>query len=328
MISPTSSAISSSLPLPTFARPAPARAAKRVPAPPRLWQPGFLVQRGLERNLADVAKRHFSTETTPRLLDVGCGSMPYRRLFEGRCRDYVGCDPFPQSSGVTRCTTESLRFDDASFDAVVTFQVLEHTRHPWRMMGECARVLKTGGLLVLSASFLLPHQDAPCDYFRFTQEGLMELANDADLAVEEFHAHCTAISTLVLLLNCQVAQGAGHGQSLQRVRHALKLAVQQQYEGRDRRAMRVKFFHREVRVVGQFHQALLRETEVVAGRILVREQERRGEHKQSTRLQHAGALGHHAPGMPRMLQHLKGHYGVKTRIVETQLLRGAARHGT
>ena len=130
--------------------------------------------------------------------------MPYRRLFEGRCRDYVGCDPFPQSSGVTRCTTESLRFDDASFDAVVTFQVLEHTRHPWRMMGECARVLKTGGLLVLSASFLLPHQDAPCDYFRFTQEGLMELANDADLAVEEFHAHCTALSTLVLLLNCQL----------------------------------------------------------------------------------------------------------------------------
>lgn len=32
----------------------------------------------------------------------------------------------------------------------------------------------------------------------------MELANDADLAVEEFHAHCTAISTLVLLLNCQL----------------------------------------------------------------------------------------------------------------------------
>lgn len=200
----TSSPLSPTLALPAVVRvlqPAPADPAR---ATPRLWQPAFLVKRGLERNLSDVAQRHFSTEATPRVLDVGCGSMPYRALFEGRCHDYVGCDPFPQSSAVTRCTTEQLRFDEASFDAVVTFQVLEHTRHPWLMMAECARVLKPGGVLVLSASFLLPHRDAPCDYFRFTQEGLMELANDADLAVEEFHAHCTSLSTLVLLLNCQL----------------------------------------------------------------------------------------------------------------------------
>ena len=210
----TSSVLSSPLPLPPVVRVLPVPVTVSTHNTPRLWQPAFLVKRGLARNLADVAERHFSIETTPRVLDVGCGSMPYRSLFEGRCHDYVGCDPFPQSSAVTRCTTEQLRFDDASFDAVVTFQVLEHTRHPWRMMAECARVLKPGGLLVLSASFLLPHQDAPCDYFRFTQEGLMELANDADLAVEEFHAHCTAISTLVLLLNCQLQRLASPLQRL------------------------------------------------------------------------------------------------------------------
>ena len=44
----------------------------------------------------------------------------------------------------------ALPFPDASFDAVVSFQVIEHLQRPREFVSECARVLRPGGLLLLS----------------------------------------------------------------------------------------------------------------------------------------------------------------------------------
>jgi SAM-dependent methyltransferase len=46
---------------------------------------------------------------------------------------------------------ESLPIRSGSADAVVATAVIEHARDPGRMMAECARVLRPGGLLVLTA---------------------------------------------------------------------------------------------------------------------------------------------------------------------------------
>jgi len=45
---------------------------------------------------------------------------------------------------------EGLPYPDASFDAVIVIEVLEHTAVPYRVLAEIGRVLKPGGLLVFS----------------------------------------------------------------------------------------------------------------------------------------------------------------------------------
>jgi 2-polyprenyl-3-methyl-5-hydroxy-6-metoxy-1,4-benzoquinol methylase len=61
---------------------------------------------------------------------------------------------------------EDAGFDDASFDAVCLFDVLEHLLEPARTVRACARLLRPGGILFLyvpnydSASRLLMGRDA------------------------------------------------------------------------------------------------------------------------------------------------------------------------
>ena len=42
-------------------------------------------------------------------------------------------------------TAESLPFEDAMFDAILTYEVFEHVRDPERALAECHRILKPGG---------------------------------------------------------------------------------------------------------------------------------------------------------------------------------------
>lgn len=59
----------------------------------------------------------------------------------------------PLGDGVTNQTLEALTFPDASFDIVLTSDVMEHVRLPDRAHAEIARVLRPGGIYL----FTVPH---------------------------------------------------------------------------------------------------------------------------------------------------------------------------
>lgn len=101
---------------------------------------------------------------TGEILDMGAGSGYLTRLLSDarvrsglpRGKGLSACDmdagPF-SAEGVpfTRCNVdEGLPYPDASFDAVVAIEVMEHTRTPYRVLGEIARVLRPGGMLIFS----------------------------------------------------------------------------------------------------------------------------------------------------------------------------------
>src|SRR5262245_56209727 len=83
------------------------------------------------------------------VVDMGCGDMPYRSLFESRGARYLGCDidaaaPVPITPG------QPVPLADGSASLVVSFQVLEHVWDLGWYLGECRRLLRPDGHLLLS----------------------------------------------------------------------------------------------------------------------------------------------------------------------------------
>jgi SAM-dependent methyltransferase len=67
----------------------------------------------------------------------------------------------------------ALPFPDASFDSIVSDQVLEHVRgNPQAVVDETFRVLRPGGVAVHTTCLINPIHEVPGDYWRFTPAGL------------------------------------------------------------------------------------------------------------------------------------------------------------
>ena len=77
--------------------------------------------------------------------------------------------------------------EDDSFDVVLCSQVLEHTRYPWRIAQEIARVLRPLGLVFLASPSTGPVHRYPYDCYRYYPDGLSALARASGLLVIEAH---------------------------------------------------------------------------------------------------------------------------------------------
>lgn len=66
-----------------------------------------------------------------------------------------------------------LTFPDASFDMIVSDQVLEHVNaDPQSTIDGCLRVLKPGGVVVHTTCFVYPFHKSPGDFWRMTDKAL------------------------------------------------------------------------------------------------------------------------------------------------------------
>lgn len=73
----------------------------------------------------------------------------------------------------------SLPYPDASFDFVVSDQVLEHVAgDPQRAIDECHRVLRPGGIAVHTTCFINPVHKEPEDFWRFSPDALKYLSRN------------------------------------------------------------------------------------------------------------------------------------------------------
>jgi len=86
---------------------------------------------------------------------------------------------------------------DARFDAVVMCEVLEHVREPRQAIEKVHRLLRPGGVLILSTPFIFPLHDQPADYYRFTRHGLEWLLRDfSEVTIRERNSWAEAINVL------------------------------------------------------------------------------------------------------------------------------------
>jgi SAM-dependent methyltransferase len=86
------------------------------------------------------------------VLDIGSRDGHLRRYLPAGTR-YQGIDIAPQFASedvVVHDISAGLPFPDAAFDCAFCIEVLEHVPNPWSTLGEIHRVLRPGGVLVLS----------------------------------------------------------------------------------------------------------------------------------------------------------------------------------
>lgn len=115
------------------------------------------------------------------LLDVGCGEMPFRFALHPDLA-YTGLDvkeavDFGMSGNdvVKLFDGTNIPFPDDSFDNILCTEVIEHALDPETLVKEMHRVLKPGGLLVLTVPFSARVHHAPYDFHRFTRYRLAHM---------------------------------------------------------------------------------------------------------------------------------------------------------
>jgi SAM-dependent methyltransferase len=61
---------------------------------------------------------------------------------------------------------------NASYDAALLMNVLEHVFEYRALLNECARVLRPGGKVVIIVPYLFPYHASPSDFHRYSKEAL------------------------------------------------------------------------------------------------------------------------------------------------------------
>lgn len=114
-----------------------------------------------------------------KMLDFGCGRKPFENLFS--VDEYIGVDMQQSGHDHTRSKADMfydgnrLPFTDEYFDSVFSSEVLEHVFNPDEILPELNRVLKKGGLLLLTVPFSWNEHESPFDYARYSSFGIRYL---------------------------------------------------------------------------------------------------------------------------------------------------------
>ncbi len=93
--------------------------------------PFYFARKGLYENIHD-----FAQHIRGQILDVGCGSKPYEKLFLN-LTEYIGLElNYENKLAEYYYDGKTFLFSDEEFDSVITSQVLEHVFNPNEFLGE------------------------------------------------------------------------------------------------------------------------------------------------------------------------------------------------
>lgn len=156
-----------------------------------------------------------------KVLDVGAGQAPWRELLSQASYtglDIEGADDFGMTRNAWMVYYDGSRvpFDDATFDHVLSSEVLEHVPDPAAFLAELSRVVRSGGSLILTVPWSARLHHLPHDYHRFTRPALERLLGNAgfsDWRIEERGNDIAVIANKILVVNVR----------LLRPRHKLQL---------------------------------------------------------------------------------------------------------
>ncbi|WP_145362036.1 class I SAM-dependent methyltransferase [Stratiformator vulcanicus] len=145
------------------------------------------------------------------VIDLGCGSMPYRPLVEDVVKAYIGVDLANNWSADIHLNEDfTVPLDDDCADIVLSNQVLEHVRDPTLYLSECRRLLRPEGRLLLSTHGIWRFHGHPEDFWRWTSLGLPLTLERSGFQVLESRAIMGPAATGLQLFQDAIAPRVPH----------------------------------------------------------------------------------------------------------------------
>lgn len=135
-----------------------------------------------------------------RLLDVGSGAHQFEDLYKDLNKTSIDFAPY-EGTDVIHDIETGLPFEDDTYDVVTIANTLEHIYQPQKLLKECYRVTRKGGIIIGATPFQLMVHQEPFDYFRYTNFALSKLLVDAGYSDVEIVATGTPIDVLFQTTN-------------------------------------------------------------------------------------------------------------------------------
>ncbi len=136
------------------------------------------------------------------LLDLGCGTKPYRHEFQN-VEKYIGVDVEHSGNSDTKTFIDvfydgkHLPFEDNSIDGVFSSETLEHIFNPDEIITEIYRVLKPDGMLLITCPFFWPEHEIPYDYARYSSFGLQHLLTSKGFKIVHYEKTGNYITAMI-----------------------------------------------------------------------------------------------------------------------------------
>jgi SAM-dependent methyltransferase len=167
---------------------------------PSIVDPFYIVRTGLRRGIAQYAEK-----LNGKLLDFGCGSKPYRQLFD--VDQYLGLDF--ENEGHSHANEQidiyydgrTIPMPDGYFDAVLSSEVFEHVFNLPEILKEINRVMKPGAKILITCPFAWNEHEVPNDFARYSRFGLAHLLEKSGFSIIEIGKSGNFVSTICQLWN-------------------------------------------------------------------------------------------------------------------------------
>lgn len=164
--------------------------------------PFYFARKGLAVHVRDLGRR-----ISGRTLDVGCGSKPYEQLYGST--EYVGLEYDTPQNRVSKKAEhfydgELFPFHDGEFDSLVANEVFEHVFNPDRFLDEAHRVLKPGGMVLMTMPFVWDEHEQPHDFARYSSFGIRHLLEKHGFEIMEQRKSMDDIRVIFQMLNAYI----------------------------------------------------------------------------------------------------------------------------
>lgn len=126
------------------------------------------------------------------ILVAGAGMDPYSQMFPDAER-YVCFDIDNAHGNIdVQADAHSMPFGGGLYDCILATEILEHLREPDRFISEAYRVLRPGGLIIVTVPFIFHQHANPFDFNRPTKEALrlwFEMFEDVEISAQGNRVH-------------------------------------------------------------------------------------------------------------------------------------------